>query len=169
MAKLILQLSSPEPDGNRQEKSPFDHPTHPNHPNQQRKRGNKKFQKIGMRLVRRGPGAYDHNKENFGVMFVKARYTVISCSQTAGVDYGDVYSLVMKFPATRMHYDIEHHATKETVENEILEIEWCSIEDQAAEKLTKLTVGAKFTRQRETIMGPNNLQRYFGTVVPRGL
>ncbi len=38
--------------------------------------------------VLKGRWAYDHKKDKFGVMFVKARYTVMGCFQTAGVDYG---------------------------------------------------------------------------------
>ena len=64
------------------------------------------------------------------------------------------------------HFGLEWYATKEAVENGLLEIVWCSTLDQAADILTKPCVGAQFTRQRVTLMGAESLQRYFVTMVP---
>ena len=66
------------------------------------------------RRVLRGRWVFDHKKDKLGVMFVKARYTVMGNFQVAGVDYGETYAPVMNFTTFRMmlaelnmHYDTE--------------------------------------------------------------
>ena len=64
------------------------------------------------------------------------------------------------------HFEIEWYKVKEAVNEKIMELEWCSTKDQAADMLTKPTVGAHMFHQREIIMGPDILQEYFGKMVP---
>jgi hypothetical protein len=51
--------------------------------------------------VLKGRWVYDHKKDSQGIMFVKARYTVMGCFQTAGVDYGELYAPVMNLKSFR--------------------------------------------------------------------
>ena len=64
--------------------------------------------------VLKGRWAYDHKKGPDGkILFVKARYTVMGCFQTAGVDYGESYAPVMNMKTLRtvlqiVNLDPEH-------------------------------------------------------------
>ena len=53
-----------------------------------------------------GRWAYDHKKDKDGIMFAKARYTVMGCFQTEGVDYGETFAPVMNLKSFRIQLSI---------------------------------------------------------------
>jgi hypothetical protein len=56
--------------------------------------------KSGCRVLK-GRWAYDWKKDKQGIMFAKARYTVMGCFQTPGVDYGETFAGVMNLKTFR--------------------------------------------------------------------
>jgi hypothetical protein len=75
--------------------------------------------------VLKGRWAYDHKKDHLGVMFVKARYTVMGCFQTQGVDYGELYAPVMNLKSFRtmlqlLNLDPSHEAEQWDVKSAYL-------------------------------------------------
>ena len=64
------------------------------------------------------------------------------------------------------HFGVDWYATKEAIEEGKFRLMWVSTQWQVADMLTKPIAGKMLERFRGMAMGPEEMQSYFGTIVP---
>ena len=115
----------------------------------------------GVNEVRK-ENAWQRDLQSFLRLFKVEKPTLTHEDNTATIALGSSAT----YHKRSKHFGIEWYATKEAIELKELELHYINTAKQLADSLTKCLVGSKFVEHREGVMGPMDLQEYFGKMTP---